>query len=1294
MASLETATERPRRRALLAALSCVAVLVSAGGAGADLLDNLDLSVHGYQTWTWRNNSVSGGQASGTAFGLDNYGYDSSFDNNTSLTIDGEIINRVRLHGNINKSRFMPTDRRYYLMYDGDRTDVTLGDLNASLSGNEFATFSRTMRGLEIDTTLGKNTGFSLLTSKTDAAVKQDVLAGNNTVGPYYLTRNPIVDGSEQVWVDEQLKQRGVDYIIDYDFGVLTFQGVNVIPSTSTIAISYEYDAPGRTAGTLIGMRGTIPLSPKLTLGTSLLMQRASGGSGGGTQTGTVSHREEFFGANSVGPYSLIYRPLVEGSEVVTVGTAVQVRNTDYQLNYVSGLLTFARPVSTAALIVVDYRYESALTPPSPDQQILGIDGAWKFRENAGLNFEMAYASGGRKAGDTNPENGLAFNLRGAGQFGKLDAAVGLRKVSDGFRRLESTGFQRNESGMDLTLNYKASEHVNVQSRFNNYTSDGALNFGVTGAFNQGLTNSTSLSGKNKTSQLFGTVTLAYPEWPELRLSFQRMSNNAATSTNSSSMTSADLVYRRGKLSTQGQVSLSDQSYSSGGAALSGYTNMLGANGNQTRSGRLSFAYEASEKLRGGIDLAATAVLSGSKTTSISDTLNLGLSWSPTSKLMVSLNHYLSDSEGGYSGGSSYGGGFYSSYGGFGSSSGGGYGGYGSSYGGYGGSSFGGSSLGGYGSVSPSSYGSYSSYGNSMGSSYGGYGGGGYSSGGYSGGYTSYPSYGTGSYSQGGGYGQSGLWGSGTSGSYSPGFTNPTGVNYGGVGVDSSFGPGSASLFDGLGATSSGGIFGTSRSSLTPRTNTRQGLRSSAAEVKTDLGESSKAPNIATTVTMRGRVETDEDQPHPLQGARVVLGGKVTTTDENGRYEFVDQQVAPLTATTVALTVSKDQYGTVLDDEVEFALGQETELDSVRLPPRPDTGSVAGQVVRSVDSGFVVNAKVTIGEGEGAQSARTGDDGKFELSGVPAGQQSYTVSQSGATTATGVIDGVVSGKTVSLPDNVKLVPASSGGKGAENTGATKAASSSGRHPLIALRSRLAPVPPLPIVYPGRQLSLTTQPQKSRSVYTTLTGQYAFSDRLSMNTNFSHQVSDGTGYVSNSTSNDLSMGLSYRASDKLFLLGQWTGQTLTFLDVGGDTTSNILWLGLQWGGVSGLSATLDYQNMSTSSPGTFGGTGLTGGLGAETDPLTGSTNLGTSTITLGLRYPVMDRMHAFGEYQLVGSSGNDLYASDRKSLRFGLEYGLNRVMSLTAELQKIDSSSGHDSNNDYSATIMSSQLSLRF
>ncbi|NCO41030.1 MAG: hypothetical protein GW892_20260, partial [Armatimonadetes bacterium] len=264
MASLETATERPRRRALLAALSCVAVLVSAGGAGADLLDNLDLSVHGYQTWTWRNNSVSGGQASGTAFGLDNYGYDSSFDNNTSLTIDGEIINRVRLHGNINKSRFMPTDRRYYLMYDGDRTDVTLGDLNASLSGNEFATFSRTMRGLEIDTTLGKNTGFSLLTSKTDAAVKQDVLAGNNTVGPYYLTRNPIVDGSEQVWVDEQLKQRGVDYIIDYDFGVLTFQGVNVIPSTSTIAISYEYDAPGRTAGTLIGMRGTIPLSPKLT----------------------------------------------------------------------------------------------------------------------------------------------------------------------------------------------------------------------------------------------------------------------------------------------------------------------------------------------------------------------------------------------------------------------------------------------------------------------------------------------------------------------------------------------------------------------------------------------------------------------------------------------------------------------------------------------------------------------------------------------------------------------------------------------------------------------------------------------------------------------------------------------------------------------------------------------------------------------------------------------------------------------------------------------------------------------
>jgi hypothetical protein len=1282
MAALETATERSPRRALLAALSCVVALVPGGGVRADILDNLDLSVHGYQTWTWRNNNVSGGQASGTAFGLDNYGYDSSFDNNTSLTVDGEIFDRVRLHGNINKSRFMPTDRRYYLMYDGNRTDVTLGDLNASLSGNEFATFSRTMRGLEIDTTLGRNIGFSLLTSKTDAAVKQDVLAGNNTVGPYYLTRNPIVDGSEQVWVDEQLKQRGVDYIIDYDFGVLTFQGVNVIPSTSTIAISYEYDAPGRTAGTLIGMRGTIPLSPKLTLGTSLLMQRASGGSGG-TQTGTVSHRDEFFGANSVGPYSLIYRPLVEGSEVVTVGAVVQVRNTDYQLNYVSGLLTFARPVSTAALIVVDYQYEAALTPPSADQQILGIDGAWKFRENAGLNFEMAYASGGRKTGDTNPENRLAFNLRGAGQFGKLDAAVGLRKVSDGFRRLESTGFQRNESGMDLTLNYKASEHVNVQSRFNNYTSDGALNFGVTGAFNQGLSSSTSLSGKNKTSQLFGTVTLAYPKWPELRLSFQRMSNNAATSTNSSSMTSMDLVYRRGKLSTQGQLSLSDQSYSSGGATLSEYTSVLGANGNQTRSGRLSLAYEASEKLRGGIDLAATAVLSGGKATSISDTLNLGLSWSPTSKLMVSLNHYLSDSEGGYSGGSgSYGGGFYSSYGGLGSYGGGGYGGsYGSSYGG---SGYGASSLGGYGSVSPSSYGSYS-----VGSTYGG--------GGYSGSSTSYPSYGTTNYSQGGsGYGQSGLWGTGTSGSsYSPGFTNPTGVSYGGVGVDSSFGPGSASLFDGLGAPSSGGIFGTGRSSLTPRANARQGNRAPAADAKAAVGgPGGKAPEPPTTVTVRGLVQTDEDQPLPLQGARVVLGGKVTTTDENGRYEFVDKKVATLAATKTALTVSKDQYGTVLDDEVEVALGQETELKAVRLPPRVGTGSVSGKAVRSTDGSPLVNAKVMVGTGEDAQSARTDDDGNFELSGLQAGQQSYTVSQSGSVTASGTVDSVAPGQTVSLPENVRLVPAGDNAKGAEGSGATSGANVAGRPTLVAVRSRLAPLPPLPITYPSRQFSLTRQPQKSRSAYTTLTGQYAFSDRLSMNTNFSHQVSDGTGYVSNSTSNDLSLGLSYRASDNLFLLGQWTGQTLTFLDVGGDTTSNILWLGLQWGGVSGLSATLDYQNMATSSPGTFGGTGLTGELGEEPDALTGSTNMGTSTITLGLRYPVLDRMHAFGEYQIVASSGNDLFASDRKSLRFGLEYGLNRVMSLTAELQKIDSSSGNNSSNDYSATIMSSQLSLRF
>ena len=181
----------------------------------------------------------------------------------------------------------------------------------------------------------------------------------------------------------------------------------------------------------------------------------------------------------------------------------------------------------------------------------------------------------------------------------------------------------------------------------------------------------------------------------------------------------------------------------------------------------------------------------------------------------------------------------------------------------------------------------------------------------------------------------------------------------------------------------------------------------------------------TTVTVNGTVESDEATPQDIEGARVVLGGKVATTDANGRYAFNNVKVTSRqTTVTVSRTVSKDQFGTVLDDNVQLTLGQTVTLDTVRLPLRANTGSVSGKVVRSTDGGALVNVLVTIGTGEGAQSGRTDDNGQFVLSGVFTGQQPYRAEASGFLASTGLVDNVIQGQTTALPQNIRLVPTTS------------------------------------------------------------------------------------------------------------------------------------------------------------------------------------------------------------------------------------------------------------------------------
>jgi len=645
------------------------------------LQSEHLNISGTHTITFQSNSVSGGAGAESSFELDNYGANKPIQNETSLTASGHLWGNFYIDARYNKSTYGYSDSRMLLMYDAGDTDISIGDLTVNFTGSELTSFSRTLQGLKIDSLIGDRYQFNFVASQTDAATATDVFQGNNTVGPYYLKHSPIIDGSEEVRVDEKVKIRGQDYVIDYTFGSITFTGVNIIPSTSTIAVSYEYNLSGQQSGLFYGLRGTIPLSDKLSFGTTYLKQAAAKAGG---SSGPIRQREEFSGQNSPGPYALTFRPIVENSETVTVNAVPQVRDRDYEISYVSGTITFVRPVAYGSNIVVEYTYAPGSATVTGDHTVWGVDGKWSFARGWDLGFEFAGSEGGASVTD----KGTAYSLRAAGTVGsKLNLTLGLRNIGEGFQRIESAGFNRDESGFDMGLQYTFSPYLSFNAIYKNVTTAQGLYFGSAGS---------TTGGASDTSQLNAVISFKKEKLPQLTFTHQRMT---ATSTSATSGTEGeplpaesssdyvsnniDMSFTRGKVSLTGNLNQTEQS-----GLTSGATAESSPGDSLTRSGKLGLVYTPGQKVRLGMDLAASAIRRGSSWVSTADSSNISIAYTPSPKLNISLNRYKTSSEGQVSS-TAYSGSFIGSPGfgfpGYGSGFGFGYGsGFGSSFGsGYG-----------------------------------------------------------------------------------------------------------------------------------------------------------------------------------------------------------------------------------------------------------------------------------------------------------------------------------------------------------------------------------------------------------------------------------------------------------------------------------------------------------------------------------------------------------------------------------------------------------------------------------
>lgn len=345
-----------------------------------------LDISGSNQVSLNLNDVSGSQS---YFHDDNYDKSRTFTHSSNLYLNGELYKDLSLNATVTADQYSPDHIRWSMRYDGGSAKTLVGEFNANMAGNEFATLSRNLLGVQVDAVLPKG-GLSLISSNLKSPVKTDTFYGRNVSGPYYLSATPIVELSEVVTINDVQKERTQDYTLDYQNGILNFSPTILVSPADRVTVSYEVSVNGSGGGQLTAVRGFYPINPNLTVGATRIQLDAHG-AGGATQR---DERDQFLGNGTTGPFFLTYRPIVVDSEVVTINGILQARATAYTLDNITGRLLFTAGSEPPVNSTVIVRY--AVTQPGSagggDRAVTGVDVNWQIH-SLGVGLQAAKSEG-------------------------------------------------------------------------------------------------------------------------------------------------------------------------------------------------------------------------------------------------------------------------------------------------------------------------------------------------------------------------------------------------------------------------------------------------------------------------------------------------------------------------------------------------------------------------------------------------------------------------------------------------------------------------------------------------------------------------------------------------------------------------------------------------------------------------------------------------------------------------------------------------------------------------------------
>jgi len=185
-----------------------------------------------------------------------------------VDVRSEPFKDIEVSGHFDDTSSILERQNVWLNIEGKDFGIRLGNYRASFNDTEFSLYNKTLTGIKAHGKIG-NLRLEAIGAKIEGVSFRDEFEAEEMKVTYYLSRHPVVEGSEKVKVDEKLTKRDTDYEIDYLAGIITF--TEFLKLGSKIVVEYEYTLERIAQERIIyGIRGKDKISKEIGLGATFL----------------------------------------------------------------------------------------------------------------------------------------------------------------------------------------------------------------------------------------------------------------------------------------------------------------------------------------------------------------------------------------------------------------------------------------------------------------------------------------------------------------------------------------------------------------------------------------------------------------------------------------------------------------------------------------------------------------------------------------------------------------------------------------------------------------------------------------------------------------------------------------------------------------------------------------------------------------------------------------------------------------------------------------------------------------